>query len=117
MRPKSASPLSSLDLFYDTNQQRAKNEYVLDLVVALLKENPDTRVNIAGHTDSNGADEYNNRLSAQRAEVVQKYLVRAGVNPSRITVLSYGESKPLTTNDTSAGRKFNRRTEIQFVKQ
>lgn len=115
LQPVGKSPLSKLDLFYDTDQRKPQNESVLELAVALLKENPGARVNIEGHTDSNGADEYNRHLGQQRAEQAKKYLINAGIDPARVRVTSFGESKPLTSNATKAGRKFNRRTEIQFV--
>jgi outer membrane protein OmpA-like peptidoglycan-associated protein len=71
------------------------------------------RMEIEGHTDSIGSDEYNLRLSESRAGSVQKYLVQAGIDPARIlAVRGLGKTAPVATNDTAAGRQMNRRVEI-----
>jgi outer membrane protein OmpA-like peptidoglycan-associated protein len=115
LKKKSASPLSSLSLFYESNQITPQNQSTLDLVVALMKENKDLTIRISGHTDSNGEEAYNSFLSNRRAEESKKYLINAGISSSRIQLAAFGESKPLANNATIAGRKFNRRTEIEFV--
>lgn len=86
---------------------------ILDQAVDVLTRNPDVRVELAGHTDSIGSDEYNQRLSERRAQIVYDYLTSNGVSPSQITgVVGFGESRPIDTNDTKEGRARNRRTEL-----
>lgn len=77
-----------------------------------LQDNPERRVVIEGHTDSRGSDEYNQRLSQERAEAVATALQAQGISTDRIAVRGMGEQYPLATNDTSAGRQQNRRVEI-----
>jgi len=116
LKKKIPAALSSLSLFYESNQVKATNESILDLAVALLRENKELRVSISGHTDSNGDAAYNELLSKQRAEEARRYLLQAGVAPARVQLAAFGESKPLADNATVAGRKFNRRTEIEFIR-
>jgi type IX secretion system PorP/SprF family membrane protein len=88
----------------------------LDDVIAILKQYPDTRIIIEGHTDSEGDDATNLELSKQRAETLRSYFIEKGIKADRITTNGYGESKPIETNDTAEGRKQNRRVEIHFMK-
>ncbi len=85
----------------------------LDAAIIILQENPSTSLIVEGHTDSEGGEAVNQRLSEQRAEAVVAYLVAGGVDPGRLTAIGYGESRPIATNDTAEGRAENRR--IQFV--
>ncbi|MCK4546206.1 MAG: OmpA family protein [Candidatus Eisenbacteria sp.] len=73
---------------------------------------PDLRVEIRGHTDSSGEDQFNVNLSQQRADAVRDYLISRGVSPDRMTAVGYGESEPVATNDTAEGRVRNRRVEF-----
>lgn len=85
---------------------------VLDLVAASLKANPDLNVEVAGHTDSTGGRDLNQRLSQARAQSVRDYLVEQGVDASRLTVKGYGPDRPVATNTTPEGRAQNRRVEL-----
>jgi outer membrane protein OmpA-like peptidoglycan-associated protein len=67
---------------------------------------------VEGHTDSVGADEYNMKLSENRANAVRDYLVQQGINDSSIAARGFGKSQPVATNDTAAGRQQNRRVEL-----
>jgi OOP family OmpA-OmpF porin len=69
-------------------------------------------VEVAGHTDSVGTDQYNQGLSERRANSVRDYLVEQGVRASRLTAVGYGENRPVATNDTADGRQENRRVEL-----
>ncbi len=69
-------------------------------------------IDIKGHTDNVGSDAANMKLSRDRAESVKAYLVSKGANPSRIEATGYGESQPIATNGTAAGRQKNRRVEF-----
>ena len=86
----------------------------LDGVAEMLaNERPDAKVEIAGHTDGLGSEEFNQRLSEQRAESVKAYLAERGVAAERLSVVGYGESRPRGSNDTVEGRRLNRRVEIK----
>lgn len=81
----------------------------------ILKKYPDTNLVIEGHTDSTGSDEYNMKLSKQRAQSVADFLSGLGVSNNRFTIVGYGESKPIASNDTPEGRQLNRRVEISIT--
>lgn len=88
----------------------------LDAVADLLaNERASARVEVSGHTDSVGPEEFNQRLSVQRAETVKAFLAERGVAPERISVVGYGESLPRDSNDTIEGRRLNRRVEIRAI--
>ena len=87
---------------------------ILDQAVDALKRYPDIKVELDGHTDSIGTDAYNQKLSERRAQIVNDYLIAHGIDSSRITaVKGFGESQPIDTNATKAGRARNRRTELK----
>jgi outer membrane protein OmpA-like peptidoglycan-associated protein len=80
-----------------------------------LAKQPDAKIRIAGHTDSQGGDAANMDLSARRAQSVGAYLISTGVKPDRITSVGMGETAPVATNDTAAGRAINRRVEVTIL--
>ncbi|MBZ4660247.1 MAG: OmpA family protein [Desulfacinum sp.] len=84
----------------------------IDRVAGVLNNYPQTRIRVEGHTDSTGSETYNQQLSERRAMAVKNALVARGVDPARIDVVGYGESKPIATNATEAGRQLNRRVNI-----
>lgn len=88
---------------------------VLDSVALVLIEFNKTLVEVAGHTDSTGAESYNQELSQRRADSVAAYLRSRKVNGERLLIIGAGESYPVATNDTPAGRQLNRRVEITIV--
>ena len=88
----------------------------LDAMANLLKNYPNSNFSIEGHTDSDGTDEYNQGLSDDRAAAVKEALVQRGINASKITTVGFGESTPVSTNKTAAGKALNRRTEVKLVK-
>ena len=87
----------------------------LDKLVTVLKNNPDTNINIYGHTDSIGSDAVNLRISSQRAAAVKNYFVANGISASRIFTEGLGKSSPIASNDTDAGRAKNRRVEFAIT--
>ncbi len=87
---------------------------ILDSVAIVLKKYDKTLINVTGHTDSTGSDEHNLNLSQQRAAAVGNYLNLRGVNASRLVVRGMGESMPIASNDTEAGRAQNRRVELSI---
>ena len=87
----------------------------LDTVADWIKSEPEISVEIGGHTDSVGSDSYNQKLSEQRAKAVHDYIVSQGVDKSRLSYKGYGESEPIATNETEAGRQRNRRVELKIL--
>jgi outer membrane protein OmpA-like peptidoglycan-associated protein len=100
---------------FEVNSDRLtpRGTAILDEVLAALAPFPEIPVEIAGHTDSNGGDEFNLDLSERRAEAVLAYLVAAGESPGRFVVIGYGETQPIADNATADGRARNRR--IEFI--
>lgn len=89
---------------------------VLQAIVAILIEYPNANFSIEGHTDSDGKDAANQTLSENRAAAVKNYLVENGIAASRLSSAGFGESKPIDTNKTKAGKANNRRVEVKLVK-
>lgn len=103
---------------FDSAKLTAQAESRLDNVITSLNASPDIQFSIAGHTDAIGSTAYNQDLSQRRAQSVKTYLVGHGISPSRITaVVGYGESRPVATNETAAGRAQNRRVELDVTER
>lgn len=102
------------DVLFDTDQAvlHPGAQQNLYQVVTFLREHPDRAVLVEGHTDSVGSEDYNQGLSQRRADVVAAFLVKNGVDSSRVNARGYGESFPAVANDTAAGRQQNRRVEL-----
>ncbi len=92
------------------------SEEVLVNVAAILKEYPNARFAVEGHTDSVGSEKLNQKLSEGRAQSVKDWLVKNGIADARLEANGYGESKPLMTNKSRKGRERNRRVEINLIK-
>jgi len=103
-------------VFYNTGSASLSDlsRYELDNLVSLMNSNPDVSVELAGHTDNQGAADANITLSEQRAQNVYNYLSTKGVDASRMTAKGYGDSEPLGDNATEEGRVQNRRTELRI---
>ena len=99
---------------FTSSQSTFKQESyaIMDEVVSVMSQFPEINVRIAGHTDSQGADDNNQRLSEKRAIAVMNYLVSKGVNPVRLSAVGFGEVSPVADNNTAAGRAENRRVEF-----
>lgn len=99
---------------FDVDRSEIKPRFmdVLDSVSLVVKEFNKTLIDVVGHTDSTGNDDYNMRLSQRRADSVASYLIRTGVLSDRIATRGYGETRPVASNQTAAGREQNRRVEI-----
>lgn len=97
---------------FDSYGLRPEAREHLTHLAASLNEYSDSEVLIVGHTDSSGADEYNQTLSENRANAAGNYLIRAGVAPSRVKTMGLGETEPVAPNDTPDGMQQNRRVEV-----
>ncbi|MFU8843769.1 MAG: OmpA family protein [Bacteroidales bacterium] len=101
---------------FDVNKATLRPESmgIINEIAGLMKENPDIKFSVEGHTDSDGDDAFNQTLSEQRATTVVKTLTKMGIDASRMTSKGLGESQPLDTNNTPEGKANNRR--VEFVK-
>lgn len=108
--------LNNVFFDFDKWDLRAESFVELDRVVKLLAENPAIEIELSAHTDSKGSDEYNLKLSDNRARSVMDYLIGKGIAAGRLRSQGYGETKPITSNDTDEGRQLNRRVEFTILK-
>jgi outer membrane protein OmpA-like peptidoglycan-associated protein len=106
--------VSVSDVLFDTGKHtlRAGAKEKLAKVSGVLLAHPGLKVEVEGHTDSVGGEEYNQKLSENRAQAVLDYLVQQGVDRSSIAARGLGETSPVAANDTPAGRLQNRRVEL-----
>jgi OOP family OmpA-OmpF porin len=107
-----APVMAGVNFDFDQAVIRQEDFAKLDQDVSTLKEWGDLKVEVAGHTDYIGTDEYNMGLSVRRADAVRMYLIDKGIAADRLTVKGYGESQPVADNTTEAGRFQNRRVEL-----
>lgn len=107
------------NVFFDFNKSDLKPESFseLDRLVQFLKSNPGMEIELGGHTDNVGTDDYNNKLSQQRTESVLNYLVSKSIDKTKLKAKGYGKSKPVAGNDTEEGKSTNRRVEFTILKQ
>lgn len=100
---------------FETNRAKIRPQSfaLLDTVAQVLRDYPKIRVEVQGHTDSQGPDKKNLTLSQQRADAVREYLIGRGIEPYRMTAVGYGESRPIDSNKTASGRANNRRVEFR----
>lgn len=106
------------NVFFDFDKSDLKDESVFELnrLLKLLEKYPEINLQLEGHTDSHGSDEYNISLSQRRIDSVKDYLVKNGLNSNRIkNTIGFGEAKPIDTNETDEGRANNRRVEFTIV--
>jgi outer membrane protein OmpA-like peptidoglycan-associated protein len=104
----------SSGILFDVDQSNLKDQSKSELteLSRILNKYEDTNILLAGYTDSTGSEEHNLSLSKRRAESVASYLATQNVNAARFTTDGLGESQPVATNDTAAGRAQNRRVEV-----
>ncbi len=105
------------NIFFDFNSANLQQESYAELnqIVSFLKENPEVKIEISGHTDNIGSQEYNQKLSEQRAKAVVDYLIDHGISPDRLKYRGAGFSEPIASNDTPEGREKNRRVEFKVI--
>ncbi|MCL5990585.1 MAG: OmpA family protein [Bacteroidetes bacterium] len=107
------------NIYFDFDSASLKQEsfWELNRVIDFLKDAPNCKIQINGHTDSIGTKEYDQLLSERRAKSVKNYLVSNGITESRIITKGYGEKKPIASNETEEGRERNRRVEFILKKK
>lgn len=108
--------LNNVFFDFDKWDLRPESFVELDRVVKLLSENPAIEIEMSAHTDSRGTDDYNIKLSENRAQSVRTYILSRGIAESRIISKGYGETKPVVANDTDENRQLNRRVEFTILK-
>ena len=102
---------------FDSDQLTAEGRETVDEVAVLLSSLPGINVEISGHTDSTGDDEFNLDLSKRRADAVRTYLVEQGLAGARFETAGFGETRPIADNETPEGRQRNRRTEFRVIEE
>ena len=110
--------ISLENVFFDHNKYQLKPESFSELnrLVVFIKKNVGLKIQISGHTDNVGTEQYNKQLSQKRADAVKKYLVQKGCKSANLSSVGYGESKPVSDNETETGKAKNRRVEFKVVK-
>ena len=110
-------PIAHINFKYNTAEISGADPIpVLEEVVRIMNENPGIRVEVQGHTDSDGTDEYNLDLSKRRADAIKEYLTRRGIDGARLETRGFGESRPIDTNSTDIGKARNRRVEFVVIR-
>ncbi len=106
-------------IYFNTGKSTFRSEDVpvkIESISTLLKQYPTAKFSIEGHTDSDGSDAFNQKLSQERADVVKNALIERGMKAENLSAVGYGESKPVASNKTAAGKAKNRRTEVVLQK-
>ncbi len=98
---------------FDKSAIKPDGVKILDRLIAFLKENAEKKVDLEGHTDSVGTEQYNQGLSERRTAAVKDYLTTRGIDSGRVSSKGFGETKPIADNKTAEGRAKNRRVEIK----
>lgn len=106
---------SSVTFGFDSSELTNSARMALNDVAGVLRDYYETRITIAGHTDSTGSADYNQQLSERRAASVGNYLSQSGVDRSRLDMRGYGLTQPVASNDSEVGRAQNRRVEITLT--
>ncbi len=100
---------------YDKNDLKPEARAALDAKIPLMRNNPNVRIRIAGHTDERGSDEYNIALGQRRAAAAKRYLVDQGIAENRIDVVSFGEDRPFAQGAGEENWAKNRRDEFEII--
>ena len=108
-----AIKLEGVNFLYNSHELTNEARRILERVAGVISQQPELRLEVAGHTDATGDPSYNQWLSMQRAEAVRDYLVAQGVNPRQIGATGYGGQRPIADNDTLEGLRKNRRVELR----
>jgi outer membrane protein OmpA-like peptidoglycan-associated protein/Tfp pilus assembly protein PilF len=115
---ETSKPIVLKNVFFETGSAALRDESQTELnyLVRLLESNPQLNIQINGHTDNVGSEKDNATLSANRARAVYEYLIEKGISEDRLAFKGFGETVPVASNDTPAGRQENRRTEFEVIR-
>ncbi len=115
--PVASAPIVLNNIFFESGSYNLlpESDYEMKKLLEILKDNPNSSLNIIGHTDNVGSEDDNLLLSQQRARSVKNRLVALGADSARVSYEGKGESEPIATNDTAMGRRQNRRTEFTII--
>lgn len=119
--PQKATPVAkkmvTYDILFDVNKATIKPESMKEInrIKAIMDQNPKVRYEVQGHTDGTGDEASNQKLSERRAQAIVDKMVELGISPSRLVPVGKGESEPISTNETEAGRAQNRRVEFVVI--
>ncbi|MGW8309461.1 MAG: OmpA family protein [Thiogranum sp.] len=108
-------PMEGVNFRYDSYELTNDSRQVLSRVAGILKQHPDVKLEVAGHTDAQGNPDYNVWLSQMRAEAVRDYLLSEGVSSGNLLAKGFGGEQPIADNDTLAGLRSNRRVELHWL--
>ena len=105
------------NIFFDFDMATLRPESTAELnrLLDLIKTNATMQIEISGHTDDKGSDTYNQKLSENRAKSVVDYLTEKGIKKERLEFKGYGESQPISSNETEEGQQLNRRIEFKIL--
>ncbi len=111
------SKIALRNVFFSTGKAEVKIDSYpeLDRLIELMNSVPTLKIELSGHTDNVGNDDFNQILSQRRADAVRAYLTTRGVDKNRVTAVGYGEARPVDANDTKEGKANNRRTEFEIT--
>jgi len=105
------------NIFFETNSYELKPESAIELnkLAYFIVNNPTLKIEISGHTDNIGTENFNRKLSENRAKTVVGYLISKGIPTDRLLSKGYGKTQPISDNNTEEGRAQNRRTEFKII--
>ncbi|MBT1703132.1 OmpA family protein [Chryseosolibacter indicus] len=105
------------NIFFDVDKYELKEKSIVELqkVLKFLKDNPNIKIEISGHTDNTGSPTHNLELSEKRAQAVSQYIISQGISKSRLTAKGYGSKNPIADNSTADGKQRNRRIEFKLI--
>jgi len=115
VKPNEAYVLNHINFEFNSFQLLPSSFAQLDFLVSVLKKNPQWKIQLNGHTDDQGSDDYNLTLSANRATSVGEYIQQHGVSSERIQTRGFGKQKPLLAGNDEQTRAINRRVEVKFI--
>ncbi|MEN8247457.1 MAG: OmpA family protein [Bacteroidota bacterium] len=115
LHPIKESFTSVINVYFGHDSDQPNSFQDVEYLEVLMKQNPNIKVEISGHTDNTGPAEYNKNLSQRRANAIKDYLVKHNIDPARIEAIGYGMDKPIADNNTRVGRRLNRRTEFKIL--
>ncbi len=115
MDPVGTKAIVNIEFDYNSAEIKEESYYILDDIAVILKRNPNLKLKITGHTDTDGDEKYNMDLSLKRAENVKLKLTELGIERKRLEIEGKGESDPLVPNTTEDNKRKNRRTELEII--